>query len=74
MFLKPYYTTWDAPLTICVHDAVICHLPKVLQQRDFAAGCRVHSIYRIDARHQHDHSDLTDLIQLLLFLWESFTS
>ena len=34
---------------------------------------RVHSIYRIDARHQHDHSDLTDLIQLLLFLWESFT-
>lgn len=34
---------------------------------------RVHSIYRIDARHQHDHSDLTDLIQLLLFLWENFT-
>ena len=39
VFLKPYYTTWDAPLTICVCDAVIRHLPKVLQQRDFAAGC-----------------------------------
>ena len=51
------------------------HLPPAqgVATKGFCCRMQVHSIYRIDARHQHDHSDLTDLIQLLLFLWESFT-